>query len=165
MAGACEKAENTYSNLHAKFVMDQVLQVAPLRIACESKAEFCMVFLGQGTFVFQSFKDTKELPRTAIQDYQGCLMGLAGFLVGQPNIPDDSNPLVCYDAACPNCYADRSMTKRLKLTDTSMAQCEACQRIYNLDDHGYVFRGDEGKRLIRYRAVYSTATNTLVISN
>lgn len=162
---SCDKAENTYSNLAARFTVDQVISIAPLRISCESKGEFCLIYMGGSNFVFKSFTNEQPRPITDLDRQKGFIMGLAGFIVGQPPIPDDSNPMVCYDAACPNCYADQMVTKRLKLISNDMAQC-TCGREYNLSDHGYVKNAKDGdRRLIRYRAVYQRATDILIINN
>lgn len=164
---ACDNAESTYSNLRARYTNDNVMQVPPLRIACESKEEFCLIFNAGTNFVFKSFKDSYSLPITDLDRQKGFIMGLSGFFVGQPAIPDDGNPMVCYDAACPNCYTKQSMTKRLQLTSNNMAQCPNCQREYFLGDHGYLKDGKAGDvlRLIRYRAYYQAGRNTLIISN
>lgn len=171
LLAACQ-AESLYSRLRAHFVMDNVLQAPELRTACEANSEFCEVFMSGNSFVFQNHKTTTTLPRTAIQDYSGCIMGLAGFIIGKPNIPDDT-PLVCYDAACPNCYQDRVVTKRMTLKDSYMAECPLCHRVYNLDDHGYVYKIPAGqdslpehnRRLIRYRVYYYPSKYQLVVSN
>lgn len=166
LATSCGETENTYSNLAARFTVDQVISIAPLRIACDSKGEFCLIYAAGTNFVFKSFTNEQARPITDLDRQKGFIMGLAGFLVGQPPIPDDANPMVCYDAACPNCYADQMTTKRLKLISNDMARCSTCQREYNLNDHGYVKNAKEGdRRLIRYRVVYQRATDILIINN
>lgn len=166
VTASCGEAESTYSNLAARFSVDQVISIAPLRIACDSKGEFCLIFSAGANFMFKSFTNEQPRPITDLDKQKGFIMGLAGFIVGQPPIPDDTNPIVCYDAACPNCYANQMTTKRLHLTSNDMARCSACRREYNLSDHGFVKGGQEGdRRLIRYRAVYQRASDILIINN
>lgn len=166
VAISCEKAENTYSNLVARFSQDQVISIAPLRIACDSKGEFCLIYSAGANFVYKSFTNEQSRPITDLDKQKGFIMGLSGFIVGQPPIPDDANPIVCYDAACPNCYVDQMTTKRLQLISNDMARCSGCRREYNLSDHGFVKNGKESdRRLIRYRAVYQRATDILIINN
>lgn len=166
MGQSCGEAESRYSNLSARFTVDQVISIAPLRTACDSKGEFCLIYSAGTNFIFKSFTQEQPRPITDLDKQKGFIMGLAGFLVGQPPIPDDENPLVCYDAACPGCYQDRMTTKRLQLLSNDVARCSACGCEYNLNDHGYVKNGKEGgRRLIPYRAVYQRTSDMLIINN
>lgn len=155
--------------------MENVTQASYLQRACESQGVFCLVYKDVSKFYFQGPRadQLNELPITDRDKYNGMIMGLAGFFIGRPSLPDTSNPMVCYDAACPNCYQDRVITKRLQFIDTYMVECPTCHRTYNLDDRGYVYKTPENedqdpahnRRLIRYQVHYYPNQFTLVVSN
>ena len=164
---ACEKADNTFAGLPARFTWTNVLEVPELRIACEAQGEYCMIYrsssVESGTpyFVFQNIKTTTERPCSAIQGYSGFHLGVSGLIVGQPLIPFIERSIICYDAVCRYCY-DNSIYKRLTFKSNSEAKCPTCGRVYDLNNWG---RTDTGERLLMYRASYSAASHSLVISN
>ena len=93
-------------------------------------------------------------------------MGIAGFIVGLPNIPELGSTTslpVCYDLACPNCYSAYNISRALQLKEGGYAACVSCGRTYNLNNQGQISIGEEGVSLFRYRITYSG--NTMVINN
>lgn len=132
--------------------------------------EWCTISIDQtGRVILFSKPDGKEPGRaniTALDGYKGFYMGLTGFIVGLPNIPEvgDIQPVVtCYDLACRNCYETRSTIPRLVLQEGGYAHCSKCQRTYSLNNMGQVVQGDGGQPLYRYRVYYGN--NTLSIIN
>ncbi|MCD8302424.1 MAG: hypothetical protein LUC44_05325 [Prevotellaceae bacterium] len=172
---ACSDAltTNKYSSLPAKFSYTPVSSISQLYTSCNSQGEWCTIKLSNGKFYFTNLTGTGEATQTALNGYTGFYMGLCGFIVGLPNIPElgnDYSVVTCYDLACSNCYAERSVTKQLTLMSGGYAHCSACDLTYNLNNLGVV--SDEGKNnfgftkfrsLYRYRVYYGN--DTLSINN
>lgn len=156
--------------------MENVTQASYLQRACESQGVYCLVYKDHNYLYFQGPKPEhlNKLPILDPDRYNGMIMGPGeGFFIGKQSLPDTANPIVCYDAACPNCYQDRIIKARMQMTADYMAKCTKCRRIYNLDDHGYVFFIPDGqstepqhnRRLIRYQVHYYPSKFTLIVSN
>ncbi len=166
LLSACQKADTMFCNLPANFTMENVYQAPVLYTACNSTGEFCTITSKGKTFEFSNTKNTSTVNRTAMNDYAGFYLGLSGFIVGLPNIPEigqDVSRVVCFDLACSNCYHDNSITKRLVLQDGGYAYCSSCRRTYNLNNVGIISKGEGGKPLYRYRV--NLIGNTLIIAN
>ena len=164
----CQDADYTYCNLPAKFVFENVYQASALNIACNSMGEFCTVTFSKDgkEFVFKGSSVTSNVPLTAIVGYTGFNLGLSGLIIGLPNIPEigkTESQVVCFDLACSNCYNDYNITKPLTIKN-GFATCEkGCKRTYDLNNVGYITKGEAGKPLFRYRVSY--INNTLVVNN
>lgn len=157
---------NKYSSLHANFSYNPVSAVSQLYSACNSMGEWSTIRAVNSQFVFSNLTGETPVNRTAVQNYSGFYMGLCGFIVGLPTIPELGNDvpvITCYDLACSNCYHDRSVTKRLTLQSGGKVFCSGCQRTYDLNNVGQVSQGDAGINLYRYRVYYGN--NTLSIRN
>ncbi|MBQ2195962.1 MAG: hypothetical protein II407_03395, partial [Prevotella sp.] len=60
-----------------------------------------------------------------------------------------------FDAECPNCFNFDQMdfrSYRLQMSSSHIASCNACKRKYDLGNGGMIIEGENGKKLIRYRA-------------
>ena len=60
-----------------------------------------------------------------------------------------------FDAECPNCFMSDQMdfrSYRLQMSSSHIASCNACRRKYDLGNGGMIIEGENGKKLIRYRA-------------
>ena len=60
-----------------------------------------------------------------------------------------------FDAECPNCFNFDQMdfrSYRLQMSSSHIATCNACKRKYDLGNGGMIIEGENGKKLIRYRA-------------
>ena len=157
---------NKYCSLPANFTFTPVNSISQLYTSCNSMGEWCTITAEGKKFVFRNLSGTGEANQTALTGYSGFYMGLSGFIVGLPNLPemDADFPIVtCYDLACSNCYAQSYVTRPLQLREGGLAYCTRCQRTYNLNNIGIVSEGDSGKPLYRYRVYYTN--NTLAISN
>ena len=160
---ACRKADHLFSNLPARFKMENIYQAQVLYTACNSMGQFCTITTSGKEFIFKSLTRTDPVPITGNYVHEGFYLGLSGLIVGLPEIPEmgrDVSQVVCFDLACSNCYHDYSITKPLELQENGMAHCKSCQRTYNLNNVG---RTDNGKPLIRYRV--SLVGNTLIVAN
>lgn len=157
---------NKYSSLPAKFSFSPVSAYSQLYTACNSMGEWSTIRAEGAQFVFSNPTGSTSVNRTQVQNYSGFYMGLSGFLVGLPNIPEmgSERPVVtCYDLACSNCYHTNSVAKRLTLHTGGTATCSTCRRTYDLNNLGQVSQGEGGINLFRYRVFYGN--NTLSIQN
>ncbi len=157
---------NKYSKFYASFSYNPVSAVSQLYSACNSMGEWVIIRAVNSQFVFSNLTGETVVNRTAVQNYSGYYMGLCGFIVGVPTIPElgaTSPVITCYDLACSNCYHDRSVTKRLVLRSGGKAFCSTCQRTYDLNNIGQILQGDGGINLYRYRVYYGN--NTISINN
>jgi len=157
---------NKYCSLPARFSYNPVSAVSQLYAACNSMGEWSTIRAVNNQFVFGNLTGETPVNRTAVQNYSGFYMGLCGFIVGLPNIPElgaVTSVITCYDLACSNCYKEAGVTKRLTLQSGGRAFCSKCQRTYDLNNIGQVSTGDAGINLYRYRVYYGN--NTLSISN
>lgn len=165
---ACEKdIQNTYSNYPAYFVCNTVSTIPQLNAAMNSLGVFCTIRSDRERFLFSDETNkTTPVNATAISSNASIYMGIAGFIVGLPSIPElgtDTSTPVCYDLACPNCYSDYNIARSLKLKEGGNAHCTSCNREYNLNSQGQVAKGNGGINLFRYRISYSG--NSMVINN
>ena len=164
---ACDKADYIYSNLRAKFVLENTYQAPALHTACNSMGEFCTITSNGKQFVFKgSAKEASYVNLTALNGYSGFYLGLSGLIVGLPSIPEmgaTDSKVVCFDLACSNCYEDYNITKPLTLHNDGTATCASCKRTYDLNNTGFISNGEAGRALYRYRVSY--VNYTLVVSN
>lgn len=163
-----EVVSSKYCSLPANFTFSPVNSISQLHSSCESMGEWCTITLSGNTFLFAKPEGNPgKANRTAVDGYTGFYMGLCGFIVGLPNIPELGelvSVVTCYDLACRNCYEGTGyMTRRLALREGGYAYCSRCQRTYDLNNTGQVSQGEAGKPLFRYRVYYGS--NTLSVNN
>lgn len=162
-----EMVSNKYCSLPARFTFTPVNSISQLYTSCESMGEWCTIHATGNKFLFTKANGSQgEANRTAVDGYTGFYMGLAGFIVGLPNIPElgETRSVVsCYDLACRNCYDEAYVARSLTLQEGGLAYCSRCHRTYDLNNTGQVSQGDAGKALYRYRVYYGN--NTLAINN
>lgn len=170
---SCEKADNRYSAYRAYFRYNPVSAKPNLFRACTSLGEFCSITYPPGVnYVIKSPTTSSSvdyIARTALQGYQGFVLGIGGGLVvGMPVLPEmleQESRVVCYDLCCPNCYQDYHILKQMALYVGGLASCSSCQRSYDLNNQGIVSKGDAGRSLFRYYVDYYSPTQTLTVSN
>lgn len=170
---SCEKADNRYSAYRAYFRYNPVSAKPNLFRACTSLGEFCSITYPPGVnYVIKSPSTSSSvdyIARTALQGYQGFVLGIGGGLVvGMPVLPEmleQESRVVCYDLCCPNCYQDYHILKQMALYVGGLASCSSCQRSYDLNNQGIVSKGDAGRSLFRYYVDYYSPTQTLTVSN
>ena len=128
--------------------------------------EFCSITTDGVYFIFKGSVKQSPIPIDERYRRDGFYLGLSGLIVGLPNIPEigkTESQVVCYDLACSNCYEDYNITKPLALHNDGTATCASCKRTYNLNNTGFITKGEAGRPLYRYRVSY--VNNTLVVSN
>ena len=162
-----ELRNNKYCNLPARFSFTPVTSVPQLYSSCESMGEWCSIEATGSQFLFTKPGGSQgKVNRTALDGYMGFYMGLSGFIVGLPNIPELGETMSVVtgsDLACRNCYDDFNVTRRMTLQTGGYAYCSRCQRTYDLNNTGQVSSGEAGHPLYRYRVYYGN--NTLSINN
>ena len=162
-----ELVSNKYCSLPARLVFENTFTVPLLHTACTNMGEWCTIEVKGSNFYFTRYNGNNVTwPILEPDKYKGIYMGLSGFIVGLPNIPElgETVPVVtCYDLACRNCYDDAFVTRNLTLQEGGLAYCSRCQRTYDLNNTGQVSQGEPGNPLYRYRVSYGN--NTLVINN
>lgn len=163
---ACSDTETRFSRLPARLVVTNTNTIPQLNAALGNPGEYCTIELRGQSYRFTNLAGASEVNRAAVAAYQNTYLGLSGFIVGLPAIPepgDDTQRVVCYDLACPNCYEDFAITKSLRLNEGSRATCPTCSRTYDLNTQGIVAAGTPGQSLFRYRVTY--VPYTLQVSN
>lgn len=158
---------NKYCQFPARLTIENVQQAPVLFTACESMGEYCTITSDGQKFLFtDALNHTSVINIITIDVYSGYYLGLSGFIVGTPTIPEegeDNVHVVCFDRACSNCYQNYSITKPLLLQTNGYAKCNTCGRTYNLNNVGNVSDGPSGRPLYRYRVSY--LGQTLLIYN
>ncbi len=175
LAASCNDALTTsaFSDLPARFSYQPVSSMSQLYTSCNSPGEWCTITLSNNKYLFTNLTGTGEALRTALSGYTGFYMGLSGFIVGLPNIPEmgyDTSIVTCYELACSNCYHERYVAKPLTLLAGGYAHCSACDLTYNLNNLGIVsdtggntFSYASPRPLYRYRVYYGN--DILTINN
>ncbi len=162
-----ELTSNKYCSLPARFTFTPVTSIPQLYSSCESMGEWCSIEATGSQFLFTKPGGSQGKANiTELDKKMGFDMGLSGFIVGLPNIPElgeTMSVVTCYDWACRNCYDDFNVTRRMTLQTGGYAYCSRCQRTYNLNNTGQVSSGEAGLPLYRYRVYY--VNNTLRINN
>ena len=168
LLSSCQKAEHLYSSYPAQFVFWPVTQAPQLNTALNNMGEFCTITPSGDYYVFSNTKGSTRVALTAIDQSVSARLGLDGFIVGLPNMPEmgyDTPRVVCFDLCCPNCYRDLGITRRLALGVGGTARCARCTRTYDLNNLGMVSSDTTGVSLLRYRVYYEQMNNRLTISN
>lgn len=171
MAGCIPDAvvSNKYSNIRARFVYSPVSMVPLLHDACAPNSwnQWCTITFDPNQIYFvNASNDTTRVLRTQIGNYTGILIGLSGFIVGQPPLFEmgyETSNVICYELACSNCFDKLTEKHVLTLKLFGKANCEHCHRTYDLNNLGIIQNGDKGIPLYRYKVYYSN--NTLRVDN
>lgn len=158
--GCSEDVTTTYSTYRAFFYYNKVSTTYPLFSALTGAGDFCSIYISPDkTIHFETLTNSATANLTAIANYNR-YYAIAGFIVGQGNMMEMGStvlPLLCYDLACPNCYEDNSITRKLSLQENGYAFCSRCGRKYNLNKFGIIEEGDKGIKLQRYHISYDGA--------
>ena len=125
-----------------------------------SSGLFCMVWQGSKDGVrninIQLYNQkTENVPiTTAIETRQSCILGASnGLVIGCSNLNDGK--LYAFDRQCPNCI-NTGTKKALQWENNGLwLKCPKCERVYDLNNNGFVVKGESGDKLMRYRATYN----------
>ena len=92
---------------------------------------------------------------TAAELRRSCILGASnGIVIGYSTLDQQ---LYAFDLQCPNCLkANYPYTKyAMQWTNNGLwLKCNHCHRSYDLNNRGVVASGDDGLKLLRYRASY-----------
>lgn len=164
---ACtDDAEYVYSSYSAYFRYDQVLTTTPLYQALVTPGQYCMVWVSGQYLKFQSLTQSQDVLLTAVANYD-TFESWAGFILGYSNVPDMTTgtlPIVAYDRVCPNCFEEDNISKALGLLENGFASCSRCDRVYDLNNLGVLYSGEEGIKLFRYKVAYN-GSNLVYVNN
>ena len=173
---SCTKDSFDFSSYHALFTFDNSThQNSTLQSALNplSPGVFCRISEGtQGGslyFYFESNQGVVSEPEKADGNDMRRTRALGiynktGIIVGYGNL---SSPAVfyCYDAQCPNCYAETGMAQyKLSMDSGGIATCARCKRKYDMNNNGLCTNA-EGKKLIKYRATATGPLGVLSVNN
>lgn len=157
VSGCSSSAEDFYVRMPARFRVQYVQTIPPLNAALNGMGEFATIKQRNGAvYIYSNLQSSIQRPMTAVEQRQ-YVLGVSGFIVGLPNIPPlgyERSVVVCYDLACPNCYSESYLTREMQLQSGGFCSCALCSRVYDLNNQGYVVKGEAGKSLFRYRASY-----------
>lgn len=158
---------NKYCNIRARFSYSPVSAISQLHAACNSTNEWCTITVEPSRIIFANMQSNTPVLLTQLGVYTGSiLVGLSGFIVGQPPLFEmgyETTNVICYELACSNCFDKQTEKHPLTLKLFGKAYCNNCQRTYDLNNLGIVHTGDKGTPLYRYKVYYSN--NTLRIDN
>ena len=142
----CNATDHTFCSLPAYFAVENTLQVPALHGALNNMGQFCTIRATGGQYVFADTRQSSAINITQLDYARNFYLGLSGFIVGLPNIPEmglDQSRVVCYDWACRNCYEAFNVTRRMELQENGYAHCSGCGRTYNLNDMGQAVQGEK----------------------
>lgn len=167
LACSCsDDAEYVYSSYRAYFRYDQVLTTTPLYQALVTPGQYCLVWVSRQYLKFQSLTQSQDVLLTAVANYD-TFESLGGFIIGYSNVPDmmtGTLPIVAYDRVCPNCFEELGFYKALSLQENGFASCSKCSRVYDLNNLGVLYSGEEGIKLFRYKVAYN-GSNLVYVNN
>lgn len=175
-ASSCGESEYEYSTESCYLVFDNSTHLDPtLQSAMNelSPGVFCRITLatanGATYFCFESNHGASSRSRAdAVDLRRSIILGAynkSGIIVGYANLGSPAT-LYAYDSQCPNCYAEHGTPSyKLSMTTAGQAVCATCKREYDMNNGGIVSKGDQGKKLMRYRAVSSGTLGVLTVSS
>ena len=91
-----------------------------------------------------------------------CHLVYNGIIVGFSNL---DGKFYAYDNQCRNCYESTSLPRyQLTLGVDGLATCKSCHRVYDMNSHGILVKGDKGKGMIRYKGNTTGAYGVLTVN-
>lgn len=162
-----DDAQSEYSKYRAALSLTGIETITPLRNALGSFGEYCTVTADLSGKYFQcsTLHSSQRVNRTGADAYH-VYTCIAGFIIGRSSLTEigtGNYPLLCFDLACPNCYADDGISRALSLKEGGLAYCSRCKRTYDINDRGIVSDGKAGRKLERYHIIASASA--LMVTN
>ena len=108
-------------------------------------------------------KQTEEAAiTTEIEARRSCILGANnGLVIGCSTL--NNGQLYVFDRICPNCEKG-GLFKTLQWENSGLwLKCPQCERVYDLNNNGFIVKGESGDKLMRYRASYGN--NVLMVGN
>ena len=99
---------------------------------------------------------------TEIETRRSCILGANnGLVIGCSTL--NNGQLYAFDRICPNCEKEWFF-KTLQWENSGLwLKCPQCERAYDLNNNGFIVKGESGDKLMRYRASYGN--NVLMVGN
>ncbi len=175
-AVSCGQSEYEYSTESCYLVFDNTTHLDPtLQSAMNemSPGVFCRITLstesGVTYFCFESNHGASSKSRAdAVDLRRSIILGAynkSGIIVGYANLGSPAT-LYAYDSQCPNCYAEHGTPSyKMSMTTAGHAVCATCKREYDMNNGGIVSKGEQGKKLMRYRALSTGTLGVLTVSS
>lgn len=116
LTSCADEVDSVYANFRASFNFSPVTAVVPLNTAVNNAGEFCRVWKQSDSYYFDNAAGQSQTYPILATDAYTTWQTLSGFIVGTTNIPDIGTgqlTLVAYDLACPNCFTESTITRRL----------------------------------------------------
>ena len=120
---------------------------------------FCMVWSkydgGVNHIQMQLYnKQTEDAAiTTEIEARRSCILGANnGLVIGCSTL--NNGQLYAFDRVCPNCEKE-GFFKTLQWENSGLwLKCPQCERVYDLNNNGFIVKGEGGRKLMRYKASY-----------
>ena len=85
-----------------------------------------------------------------------------GLVIGCSTL--NNGQLYAFDRICPNCDKANGIKVALQWENNGFElKCHKCERVYSLNNNGFVVKGESGDKLLKYRASYNGTI--LVVGN
>ena len=99
---------------------------------------------------------------TDIERRRSCVLGANnGLVIGCSTLYEGQ--LYAFDRQCPNC-ANNGTLKAMQWENNGLwLKCPKCERVYDLNNNGFIVKGESGDKLMRYRPSYDG--KVLLITN
>ena len=164
---SCGETEHEFSNYHCYFVFDNGIHNNA--VAAGAMTPYSNIFVvvkkkeqmvGNSTLTHFLFTEagggkTQASKANGVDMKRTIRIGQNnGIIIGYGNMSDPP-VFYAYDLECPNCFSPDTWPQRdyyLSVSATGIATCAVCKRQYSLKQAGIIVAGNDGKKLIRYRA-------------
>ena len=172
LLSSCSTDEFEYEKKYpCYFAFDSRMHVNTSLQSClnpMSPGLFCMVWMqktgGIRHVQIQLYNGQTEdvILSTEIENRRPCTLGASnGLVIGCSSL--NNGQLYAFDRICPNCEKT-SLFKTLQWENSGLwLKCPQCEREYDLNNNGFIVKGESGDKLMRYRASYDGAI--LVVGN
>ena len=169
---SCSTDDFEYENKHqCYFTFDCGIHPGTSLQSClnpMSPGLFCMVWkqeVGVTRHIQMQLynRQTEDVPiTTAIETRRSCILGAKnGLVIGCSTL--NNGQLYAFDRICPNCEKT-GLFKALQWENSGLwLKCPQCGRAYDLNNNGFIVKGESGDKLMRYRASYGN--NVLMVGN
>ena len=171
---SCDDTEYEFSNYPCYFVFDNTASRSPMLATAMnplSPGIFCHISVSGKYFVFNTnatSATTERVAFNAIDEQRSLRLGAyneSGIIVGYGNL-NAPPTFYAYDNQCPNCYEESNLPRYLlTMLTTGKAKCNNCHREYDMNNGGIVSKGDNGRKLIRYKASTTGVQGILSVVN
>ncbi|MCI7310623.1 MAG: hypothetical protein MR536_07215 [Prevotella sp.] len=179
LLGACGETEFEYSGKRIYFVFENQKHLNANLAAAMTPYSNVFAVIQQAdervdgtmvSYIAVSSSKSAEISKTklnAVDLRRPMVLGQRNGIIVGYGILSDPLTFYAYDLECPNCYdtsVGYSKDYYLTVNNLNKAHCPNCKRTYDLDNGGIVSSGDNGNKLIRYRAGTTGAYGVLTVN-